>query len=670
MKERKKRKPSGAYYRRKSQRITKVAAFFKWLDITDFMGLSDDTKYSLLKAAKEYIQGDNAFDFWWKWGQQYYLDAVREEDKLAADETIEARAKGIAKKEWDDAPPIRDDEWVALVGAITIHLKRNEVYIDPDTNDETLFHFFYCFVPEEKRDAIFFKDMTGNGFVYSPDKALWEELEYKQILVHVHSLFQRYVGHERFRFSTPDVQKAWIHQMGYVHTYQGMLTILRGKQRVPHPFEAKLDAAEWLIPIGQNRVYCSNVGGVRDRKPEDLFTRAAPFDYCQQVLDDNKHVINNKDVRVGMMMKWKEKKIGPAEVLRNLRILFPNAMNLIEQSFKDEERLWFIVLRIGAMFSGYCTRESLFVYGKGKGGKSTLFQTILAVFGDLGIILGKLTFLKSKMDSAGQHNTDRMRAVRRRACLIDELESTDQMNESLIKNWVSHQILPAREIYGKQAEIRMKSSLTFLTNEPPRFSTEDITIRERLSAVRVTTKFFDENCPKNERPLNFTTVAEWKDGYSKQEDIYWIYRTKDSWNESLSFTKDEKKQSELGTLVCILTRIVYIMVHHHGCIQLPTPDKVAKDKLAFFSMGDVVDLFIGEYYERETDKKKAITLKECYKKFTDCWKEYGIKNMTLHTFKNNLNAKNLLLPLTSKKAVRVKLRLKDDVTQAAGLFVS
>lgn len=260
-----------------------------------------------------------------------------------------------------------------------------------------------------------------------------------------------------------------------------------------------------------------------------------------------------------------------------------------------------------------------------------------------------------------------MRAVRRRACLVDELESTDQMNESLIKNWVSHQIVPLREIYGKQQEVRMNSSLTFLTNEPPRFSLEDTVIQERITAVKVTTKFFDEHCSPNEKPATFKSRSEWKDGYSKQEDIYWIYRTKESFDESLTFATVLEKRNELGTFLCICARLVYIMVNVHRHVQLPIPDIVLKDKQTFFAQSDVVGYFIQEYYDRETDKKKGLTLKEVYKKFTEQMKDYGLKHFTLQAFKTNLSSKNLLFTVAAKKAQTVKLKLRED-TKATGFW--
>lgn len=639
--------------------------YLKWFDFTDFEQFPEELRTLWIKAAKDYIDEpkDKRFGAWYQWAKYYYEGkAFANVPPLQWDEyKVEKQVEALqtARELWDEAMPLQGGEWQHLINSCTKVLRDRDILVDPEYNDETIFSLWQTIVPMDVQNGIFFKDMTGNGFVYSESEGLWREMEIKQIIAHVHRMFQVHVKADKFRWSSEDVKKTWSRQMGNVATYNGFLTLLRGSQSLPHPYEEKLDAWEWAIPIGDRKVFDCKEGKAIEREIQHYFTKAAPFMYLSNYTNAAGEIINDAKKREELINAVR-KKVNFIKLLSLLWDLFPNAMQFVEQSFKDPARLWFIVLRLGAFLSGYCTRESLFVYGKGKGGKSTLFQTIISTVGDLGIILGKLSFIKSKNDSAGAHNTDRMRAVRKRACLVDELESTDHMNESLIKNWVSHQILPAREIYGKQQEIRMKSSLTFLTNEPPKFSTEDVTIQERILAIKVTTKFFDENCDKNEKPSNFTIKSEWKDGYSKQEDVHWMYRTKESWEQSLSFLSNEEKKNELGSFLCICARIAYIIVMEQGNIQLPTPDIVFKDKKTFFSQSDVVDQFVKEYYERETDKKSAATLKEVYAKFTEVWKDYGIKHFTLQAFKNNLNAKNLLLEVGKKKAQKVKLKLKKD----------
>lgn len=665
---------SGAFYANFNKKTKQVESFLKWLDYHDYYEFDPAHQWLFLKAVKQYSEGDEATRWvnWWKWCQGYYYMVANQDLKIADYNYNEMRALNEREQEekarnaWIQADEITPVDFQKLLGLNREHLRDKDIWLDPECNDKTIKDLWLGLVPMEIQEGVFFKDMNGNGFVYSPSKALWEELEAKQIQTHVFTVFEKLDMKSKFRFSRPEVEKLWLKQMGNIATYQGFFTILRGLQRVPHPYEEKLDALEWYIPVANEKVYRCSDGKLLDRELSNFFTRAAKFSYLNTRTNSKGQVINDYKTRVALM-KQARVKIDPPVILNGLRSMFPNVMAFVEQSFKDPDRLWFIILRMGAMLSGYCTRESLFVYGKGKGGKSTLFQTILQVAGDLGIILGKPTFIKSKTDSAGSHNTDRMRAVRRRACLVDELESTDQMNESLIKNWVSHQIVPLREIYGKQQEVRMNSSLTFLTNEPPRFSLEDTVIQERITAVKVTTKFFDEHCSPNEKPATFKSRSEWKDGYSKQEDIEWIYRTKESFDESLTFATVLEKRNELGTFLCICARLVYIMVNVHRHVQLPIPDIVLKDKQTFFAQSDVVGYFIQEYYDRETDKKKGLTLKEVYKKFTEQMKDYGLKHFTLQAFKTNLSSKNLLFTVAAKKAQTVKLKLRED-TKATGFW--
>lgn len=646
----------------------KFSRFVKWLEPEQWFFAEIVQQDLILRAFKTFIDGTAQFFSFWEWAGDYIIERSLplDENKDSSFNLLDFRQKTQTRynERFEKLSVLDVDEYPEVALLVRKLTSNSNVFVDPILNDLFFKDLWHLVVLEEHRNYIQFRNTAGDGWIFDVHEQLWRAVDVKQMQVHILETFNRSIKRENcVLFTTDKQQNYWETKIGDLTTFTGLINLLKGRCRYPNPFEQKLDKKEWLIPLKNAKVYDVILGKVRQRTMDDCFTTEVAFSYLSDYLNENATVINDSKIQLSFNELLCNKSLDQKKIITCLEQLCPNAMKLVEGSFTEPSRLWFLILRLGILLSGFCTREILFVYGKGKGGKSTLFQTIADVCGDLGIILQKASFLRNKMDSGSSHKTDLKRASGRRVCLVDELESSDVLNETLLKNWASHQKIPMREIYGKQGEEQMKSFVVFVTNEPPRFSQEDPTIRERIRAVKCTTKYFDGECPKAERPLAYSGDDTWIDGYSESEDTYWIRRTSEKEEFYRSFKDKEEMKNELGTLLCLATQLAYHVLEKGRRTQLPFPSKVQEDSLAFFQESDVIECFLNEYYEEETDYYDAVSLKEMYEKFRFTFPELGIKSFTLQTFKRSLSGKNLLFATNKHALIKVKKKLKGSGMQ-------
>jgi len=642
----------------------KFQKYIQWIDGDDYPNFVDKVQTLFCRAFQTFIEGsaDDKFDAFWMWAGNALMDDWSAKARYPALSSNRQDCKDAWKKIWNTYEPFPIEDYNKIGQVVREHLAETEITLDPIINDLFMAGLWKTNVPEDVQEEIEFRNTTGDGWIFEPFTSLWKPVDVKQMQIHLlHTMSSHLKKKKSVVFTTEKQRIYWDTKIGDASTYSGLLNILKGKRRYPNPFEQELDKKEWLIPCGHWNVYDAKTGVHRRRAKEDAFTQEAGFSYLTDRVATDDIIINDNKVRENYFEELNTS-INPSKIIALLGALCPNAMKLVTSTFANEDRLWFVLIRLGAILSGYCTRETLFVYGKGKGGKSTLLQTIVETCGDLGVVLPKASFVKNKFETGSSHKTDLKRASGRRVCLVDELESSDIINETLIKNWASHQKIPMREIYGRQGEEVLKSYLILITNEPPRFSQEDPTIRERIRAVKGTTKYFDKDCPPNQTPLTYREGETWTDTYIPEEDTYWCYRTPEKEEFARSFRTDHLRRDELGTLMCLLTSLLFKVTKDGKTNQLPYPKIVQADGLQFFQESDVVATFIDEYYEDEKNYANACSLKDVYEKFRTTFPELGIKNFTLQTFKKSLAGKNLLFSNTRNTTIKIKKTLKSNTS--------
>lgn len=639
----------------------KLRRYLKHFQGDDFTLLSTEEIHLWIRAFKTFEAGtfDERFDAFWRVMRPSLLAVTNDDPKYISSSEREAFLEKCSDQYRDkmkDFLPLDVDDMRLFDALVRKMFRATDVIYNPEISDRLLLDLYGQLVPREDQADIEFKNTNGDGWIYHNDRALWMKLDSKQMQTHIFKLANKHFRASKITFSSNKLETNWNKRIGDLCTFSGMFNLMKANNFYPNPLELKFDKVPWYIPVMGGKVFCAETGHVETRRREHLFTQETQFSYVEDYERSDSVIVNDSKTKDVLLNAEYEATVA----ISTLHSLFPAAMRLISGTFTNNDRLWFVLTRLGILLSGFCVREVLFVYGKGKGGKSTLFQVICEIIGDLGIVLQKSSFVKNKNETGSSHKTDLIRAVGRRFCLVDELESTDIMNETLLKNWASFQKIPMREIYGKQGEELLSSLIVFITNEPPRFSQEDTTIRERIRPVKGTTKYFDRDCPKNERPLNFTRLEEWTDGYSDAEDTYWVYRTSEKEEFCRSFRVVQEKKDELGSLICILTAMTYRLTKRGKTTNLPIPEVVQADGRSFFDESDVVETFLSEYFEDEKTYANAVSLRDVYEKFRSTFPELGIKNFTLQTFKRALSGKNLLFPTKAHRQIKVKKIFKNS----------
>lgn len=561
---------------------------------------------------------------------------------------------------------MEEDQWSALQALTRTWVTKQGCTVDPLLHDYLLLTMWDTHLDEKVRDSIIFKDESGDFFLYNEKSQLWIERDAKNapswLFSNLGPRAMELIGKE-FLFTNSANQKNFEVWVQKVFTYSALANLLKLRSNFPEPRVKQMNCKEWIVPLQKALNYdCKELQTVK-RAKEDYFSAEAGFEYLKEFSNEEKCCVNADEDR-----KKLKKMLTSATGLKNgitimelLRRMFPNAMKLVSLSFADLDRRWFFLLRLGMMLSNTCAREILFLYGKGKGGKSTIMFNVLDVLGDLATPMSKQSFVKVKSESGGSsHTTDLCKAAHRRLVVVDELESSDSMKEALLKNWASHQPIAIREIFKKQSSQVMKAYLTFLTNSPPRFSMDDQVIMERTKAVKVTTKFFTEYSRDTERPKDFISKDTWVDKYNFDEDIFWVYQTGEGKKFISSFKSVEERKNELGTFLCILSSIAYYFLQHFG--DLSFPPIVVKDCDEFFKEADILEMFIQECCDQVADFDAATNFMDMLQHFNEFAKKFGQKAFHPGNFKKILQAKNLVFAKKKKTSkLKVKLVMKPTV---------
>lgn len=561
---------------------------------------------------------------------------------------------------WKHMPQMDDAQWGTFCSYCRALVAKEGKVVDPLLHDALLLQIWDAYVKEEIRNAIMFKDESGDFFIYDNKLKIWQERDAKNAPAWLFTQMVEecldLVKKQTFLFSKSSKQKVFELWVQKLCTYGALANLLKLRCKFPNPKIQGLNTKAWMTPLLYDVNYDAQDMKLVQREKEDYFSAHANFWYLSVT---NK--INTSEQRLelrALLRDESEVKKGTS-IVDLLKNMFPNAMQLVTMCFHDFDRLWFMLLRLGMLMSNTCAREILFLYGKGKGGKSSLMFTVLNVLGDLATPMSKQSFVKSKLESSGSsHTTDLCKAAHRRFVLVDELESSDSMKESLLKNWASHQPIAIRELFRKQSQQVMKAYLVFLTNSPPRFSMEDMVIMERVKAVKVTTKFFNEMSRDSERPRNFSPDS-WVDQYCEEEDVYWVYQTPEK-KEFLKKFDESIYQHELGTLLCALSTITFWYLQFFG--DLPYPKIIIHDNDEFFKAGDILEMFMQESCEKVTSYDDATDFMDLLHSFNQFVYKFGQKSFHPGNFKKILQSKNLVYQRKAKNAkLKVKLRLRPVV---------
>lgn len=134
-------------------------------------------------------------------------------------------------------------------------------------------------------------------------------------------------------------------------------------------------------------------------------------------------------------------------------------------------------------FCGYCLsgdtseHKFLFLHGKGANGKSTLLNTIAAIWGELCATASIDVFLESQID---RHTTELARLAGRRVVLVHETREGRRWDEAKIKTLTGGEKITARFMRHDDFEFTPQFKLVFAGNHKPVLRSVDEAMTRRL----------------------------------------------------------------------------------------------------------------------------------------------------------------------------------------------
>lgn len=132
-------------------------------------------------------------------------------------------------------------------------------------------------------------------------------------------------------------------------------------------------------------------------------------------------------------------------------------------------------------------RLIVFLYGRGRNGKTTITGTPLKIFGDYAKAADVSTFTVSKYGrQAGAATEDVARLRGARYVRTTEIGASDKLNEKFVKDISGGDIITARNPYGRSFDFSPNFTLWMFGNEKIKIEGQDTGIKDRVKFIPLT----------------------------------------------------------------------------------------------------------------------------------------------------------------------------------------
>lgn len=237
-------------------------------------------------------------------------------------------------------------------------------------------------------------------------------------------------------------------------------------------------------------------------------------------------------------------------------------------------------------------RLVVFLYGRGRNGKTTITGTPLRIFGDYGASSDISTFIESKYGrAAGSASEDVARLLNKRYVRTTEIGAGDKLNEKLVKDVSGGDIVTARFLFSRSFDFQPCFTLWMFGNEKIKITGQDTGIKDRVKFI----------------PLTFEIPKSQEDP-TMRDRLF-----------------DEEASGILNWLI-------------QGCLQwqkegLGEPDEIKEATSGFFAEQDPVGLFIKDCCD--CDEGHSIKYGSLY----DAFMEYTDVKFSKYRFSKTLEEK-------------------------------
>lgn len=158
---------------------------------------------------------------------------------------------------------------------------------------------------------------------------------------------------------------------------------------------------------------------------------------------------------------------------------------LQEVTRNDSEMVHYIHKLVGYMLTGYTSEESLIViYGEGGNGKTIFFETLLAIFGDYGLMASMGAFMEDKLGGgAGRACPEIMRLEGSRLVVCNEIEEGHSWAEAKVKALTSDKVFTGRQLYQEERTFTPTFKVMVIGNYKPNLKNVDEAMKRRLHLI-------------------------------------------------------------------------------------------------------------------------------------------------------------------------------------------
>jgi len=155
---------------------------------------------------------------------------------------------------------------------------------------------------------------------------------------------------------------------------------------------------------------------------------------------------------------------------------------LDEVTDANRDLVAFLKRWVGYVLTGEVKEQRLTImYGDGQNGKSTFINIIAALLGELAQKAEFDTFVQHQFSrGAGSSREDIMSMVGKRLVYASEGERQRKLNEALVKELTSSEVMSARHNFGRQLQFQPTFKPVLITNPKPVIEGNDLGIQRRM----------------------------------------------------------------------------------------------------------------------------------------------------------------------------------------------
>ncbi len=175
-------------------------------------------------------------------------------------------------------------------------------------------------------------------------------------------------------------------------------------------------------------------------------------------------------------------------------------MDLICKIFPNKDVRHFTLKSLSSCLDGHIRDENFYIYsGKnntGGNGKSTIMDLLLKSLGDYACV-SPVTLVTSKRESANNANSALANIRNKRAVVMQEPESNEQIQAGVMKALTGGDRISTRELHSSQIEFKPHAKFFMCCNKIPSISDIDGGVLRRLKITEFISRFVEDPKPEN-----------------------------------------------------------------------------------------------------------------------------------------------------------------------------